>query len=105
MNPIPEAAIPMRDFIRKMVPKPEELPESKKTEYGVRALRWQSKRWYGLACCPMGLLSSAKNPSPADNTQFTGIDEDWLTELCVIDFGHWWDSHTDPKEAVEAVWG
>lgn len=91
--PFPAAARPVRDRIRKLVPRPPVLPE-----FSIYALMWfDSEAWPEIPfdeCCPQGLLPGATEGTPA-------------TELDPAEtaFADWWDYCTQAQAAVNTVWG
>lgn len=92
----PLKAIPVRDFIRKHVPRPKELPSS---------IRRDNTALGFDLCCPVGLLPDAPSAAPAsDFCRRMAIrqvcDEDGLRT-----FMNTWDAFTEPQKAVDAVWG
>ena len=95
-RPIPEAAMPVVEIIRREVPRPRELPD--RAFSGV--LRFHTKR--RVFCCPMGLCPCAVVPSPTLARTF-GYD---IASEAVKAFALWWDDLDphDPQAAVDAVW-
>ena len=80
MNPpFPEAAEPVRQKIRELVERPKELPE----QAHEGKLRWQGD-------CPYLLLPKEGHEALGESPR---------------PFWRWWDSCTDPQEAVDTVWG
>lgn len=100
MNPkIPEEAIPVRDWVRREVPRPKELPHQ--LAYGglYGSLRWEK------VTCPLGLLPCAPRKQP-HRDHFKGMDLPAGITLDGIEaFTSWWDLLSDPEEAVREVWG
>lgn len=95
--PIPTAALPVVEIIRREVPRPMELPE---VEDG--SLRWPTP-YHILGCCPMGLCSHAVVPQP---TSPLGFGYEHVALEAVQRFALWWD-RLDPsaaQAAVDAVW-
>lgn len=95
MTPIPRAAAPVVWFIRWWVPKPKVLPEPVRPG---NALGWPN----GVCRCPLGLLPGAIVAAPM-NAEAAGIDSEHHD--AVREFWGWWDSQTDARAAVDAVWG
>ncbi len=94
---IPKAAMPVVEIIRRDVPRPEELPEG---GYAGKYLRWAS-HYRIVHRCPMGLCDASNHPTPGYGSEFAG---GLCTTTAVKAFGRYWDSLTDPQEAVDAVW-
>lgn len=95
-RPLPPEAVPIVRIIRYGVPRPVELPLPRLLNG--KLLRWRRRR-EGL-CCPMGLLSCARLPTPVD-PEFCGI---YGFGRATMSFAAWWDSCRDPAAAVAAVW-
>ena len=88
MTPIPQAAMPVVEEIRRLVPRPSGLPAPYGPYYWTGVLRFD-KRY-----CPLGLMPDADSPAPCA--------EKGTPEEAFID---WWYEQTDAQAAVDAVWG
>lgn len=97
MKPIPKAAMPIVDYIRKNVPRPDDLPEMHRG-----ALRWLigDERF-----CIMGLCPCTRSPQPFTIEQFDptplGFTQNAITDtLC------WWDDiyESDAQAVCDAIW-
>ena len=95
--PIPAAAMPVVEAIRREVPRPKQLPKpGPRAEHGERAfLRFG-------AACPMGLLPGARTPCPSSRDELYWFE---LTSHSIVAFYHWWDAQTDARAAMDLVWG
>lgn len=94
----PPEAIPVRDYIREHVERPERLPYRYD---GNNHLRFS--RGIQGHCCPLGMLDEAKAPVPA-------YPYDWPKDFPfpfeqIKLFAKAWDRFTKPQAAVDAVWG
>ena len=94
IRPIPKAAMPVVEIIRRDVPRPEELPIGNTIDAGLR--------WEDAGKCPMGLHPKSRSFAP-------WYHEDFADGICSDDavqqFAGYWDKLTDPQAAVDAVWG
>lgn len=96
MTPMPKAAQVIAKVIRAKVKRPKRLPQYHTYN---NALRFNMKRGQ---CCPMGLLPGAKRTTPAFVYSFNKSPG---TQEQIELFWRWWDSQTNPQQAVDAVWG
>lgn len=96
MKPCPEDALPVVEWIRREVKRPDVLPESK--EAG-RFMRWDRK-------CPMGLLPCAFSYLPMITTEFKSPIPEDIGDDELAAFYHWWDMlpAADAQEAVDFIW-
>lgn len=98
MTPIPRSARPVVWFIRWWVKKPRTLPTP--------MLGWPTRPGFRWKCgyCPIGLLPMAESPAPG-GARGAGLDtDDSKLTNAVCAFWNWWDSQTDARAAVDAVW-
>jgi hypothetical protein len=96
MTPLPPAAQPVVDILRRNVPRPKELP---KPDGGLPPfLRWKGALG---GRCPMGLLEGAV-ATPTCSNEFCHRAE----SAAVAVFAGWWDHlrAEDAAEAVELIW-
>lgn len=106
----PEAAQPTASLIREKVRRPpvlprlrtnwKSVPEANALELG-KSLRWDKEVGYAC-CCPAGLLPGAVVGDPCA-AKSAGLPDNMQPAMTA--FIDWWDSLTDPKAAVDAVWG
>lgn len=94
-------AEPVRDYIRKHVKRPAELPVL--VDLG-KVLRWVSERNHDRFECPLGLLPNQKYGAPA-SYQVVGHPYNELSHEALSEFIRFWDDQTDAKYAVNQVWG
>lgn len=87
-------ALPVLWRIRRDVPRPGVLPKPCQLEFSNGTLRWNN-------CCPMGLHPKSKQSCPTEGRSFA---DGSYPDIAVYKFATWWDSQTDPKEAVDAIW-
>lgn len=90
------------NLLRANVPKPTNLPKL----WGERGLRWTHPCKL-VPCCPLGLLPAATLACPVGPCSIGVSNDTWdpVWDPAITAFIGWWDSQTDPKAAVEAVWG
>ena len=96
---LPIGAVRIWRYIRYNILKPDELPEPYVSK-NANDLRFGEK-------CPMGLCCYATEDVPEDETHFCfppDYEEQW-TLLEIQAYASWWDSLTDPEEAVKMQWG
>lgn len=85
------------EILRRDVPRPKTLPKPDDL-IGRNYLRWGSKKGF---CCPMGLHKKANSNNPIGALDFPlGVGSEDISE-----FADWWDKQTDPKKAMDRVWG
>lgn len=105
-TPIPRSARPVVWFIRWWVKKPRTLPRPDSTD--LKELRWRKVK-LSQRCCPLGLCPAAivGNPAFPYSAGLTESElEDYAEVLTAFEsFISWWDSQTDARAAVDAVWG
>lgn len=109
---MPKKAYPVVREIRRLVPKPKELPEPEgpggSTEPCLGWDRGEGPEGAHDLCCPLGLLPYALNERPSDQDDFRY--EGNFEESCHFSFSEataffvWWDSQHDAEAAVEEVW-
>ena len=103
IQPIPKAAMPVVNVLRRDVKRPRKLPSYfVPPESLVRALRWRMKLpSSGCLACPMGLHPLATNSAPGSRASFPVA-----SNRAVRKFGTWWDSieRDDRRAAVDAIW-
>ena len=103
VNSIPEDAMPVVEIIRRDVPRPTRLPGFSIYFANIKCLRFNG------CSCPMGLHKNSTSYTPTQPEAFLGDDlimeERMRLGEPVESFAHWWDKQTDPKAAVDAVWG
>ena len=95
---VPKGAKRVIAHIRDLVRKPSELPKSAVLT-GI-LLHWMYK---AINTCPLGLLPGAVGRP--DRTDNLGPKSRHLGNREIEIFFRWWDTQTDPKAAVRAVWG
>ena len=100
MTPIPAAAMPVVEILRRDVKRPKRLPKLDDGDM----LCWKIKHkgqwgWY----CPMGLHPKSDNSTPAFGESFAGGE---TKTTAVKSFAKWWDELylLDAAEAVAAIW-
>ena len=97
MTPIPAAAMPVVEVLRRDVPAPGALPS---TNGALVGLFWYFR---GGTVCPMGLHPLAREDYPTSKKEFPvkGIRSKEIDA-----FMKWWDafSDTDALAACEAIW-
>lgn len=101
--PIPEAALPVAEILRRDVPRPKTLPIMTTLFRTTEALRWIPKG--GVAgVCPMGRHQDARSLAP---TCAAGFPFPTVRDAHVEAFGDWWDSLTleQAPAAMDAIWG
>lgn len=113
-QPIPELAYPVRDEIRRLVPRPKEFPSCiyprGATLIGFLRFHGPADNTYSkyfinddiITCCPMGMLPYAFHPNP---TRLEHFGEWPFDDKQIRSFFQWWDSQEDPQFAVDQVWG
>ena len=100
---IPKEAWPVVLEIRKLAPKPEELPIPKCPGEGAEepCLGWD-RGFITDPKCPLGFLPYARQGRPWD------VDDFWkgcpFTSDQAREFWVWWDRQHDAALAVEEVW-
>lgn len=101
MRPIPKAAMPVVEVLRRDVPKPVDLPRETTPAAGTMVLRWGNNI---SQMCPMGLHPGSNHPRPDYSMDFA---DGACSERAVYSFWRWWDSlkAADAREAVDAIWG
>ena len=94
-KPIPNAAMPVGEVLRRDMERPTEIFKSEHTDSTVPQLRNREGK------CPMGMHPQAKGDTPTNTVGFpvAGIDDKSIRA-----FFCWWDQQNDPAAAVEAVW-
>lgn len=103
MTPIPEAALPVVEILRRDVPRPETLPGT----LSMKPSGWcrPPLRFINLpGCpCPMGLHPDSITPCPGTEDAFAGGKCFYRS---IYEFFHWWDDlgPDDAQAAVDAVW-
>ena len=102
-KPIPRAAIPVMRLIRSTVRKPQKLPVLSGLE-GEKSLRFFFP-WSNDEYCPMGLLPSAADGTPTEVLETWNGKHPPASRTAIKLFWRWWDSLTDARSAVDAVWG
>lgn len=98
MSAIPPEAMPAVLEIRDKIRRPKNLPSLIKTGPRTHRLRWTHPVFL-TPCCPLGLYPGAGSAEATSIYEIPSLDG-----ACSI-FWRWWDRQTDPKAAVEAVWG
>ena len=96
-KPIPNAAMPVAEVLRRDVKRPAELPMVSPS----KTLRWPTGNNLWSCCCPMGLHPQATTLNP---TMYACLPVEGLKYGNIQAFGIWWDWQTDAAAAVEAVW-
>ena len=97
MTKMPKAAQVIAKVIRAKVKKPKLLPN----KWGHPGSPMRFQRIKGRYC-PMGLLPGAKSATPLLSESFNKPPG---TQAQINAFWRWWDSQTNPRQAVDAVWG
>lgn len=107
LKPIPEAAMPVVEILRRDVKRPTELP----ARYCIARqgnLRWNID-WTAeenANYCPMGLHPKSTSSAPVAPIQFAGeelYDRNRPYTSGVSEFATWWDN-IDPWDAQEAIY-
>lgn len=105
MTKIPKSAMPVAEYIRENVPRPKELPAKHWPDGAFCFIQYHKVEFAVTGGkCPMGLLPEAKEPWPCEPKDFHPRPIGF-TKRAVSSFGRWWDSQTDPQDAVDAIWG
>ncbi len=103
---IPKIAWPVVEEIRRLVPKPDELPTPESPGKGAPkpCLGWGWSDGPNICFyCPLGLLPYALGDRPTMDCQYQfDARPFYLTEAEV--FWRWWDDQRDPEKAVAEVW-
>lgn len=106
---MPKEAWPVVQEIRRLVPKPKELPEPEDPgDSAEPCLGWDRGRGSHELYCPLGLLPYALEPRPSDQDNFSY--EGNFERTCHFNMSEaaaffvWWDSQHDAAAAVEEVW-
>lgn len=96
MSKMPKVAYKARDYVMANVKRPTALPRlveyDQTTNFG---LRWDGGQ-HGVD--PLGLCPESPRYLPVEAFDTLSNDD-------VTDFISWWDSQTDPQDAVDQVWG
>ena len=92
-KPIPKAAMPVVEIIRRDVPRPVKLP-APLTMNNTVGLSFDDG-------CPLGLHRDSENKWPTTGSEFAG---GICSTDAVEEFYCWWESQHDPQAAVDAVW-
>ena len=108
----PKTAEKVRQFIREKVKRPRQLPVVNPiTDGALGFLRKTRKSWkvclgagHPVCCCPLGLVRTSTSPLPSTIDQ-VGVADPPFDQHEMHAFIDWWDEQTDPKKAVDAVWG
>ena len=96
-TPIPAAAYPVVEILRRDVPRPTTLPDTFAGWHG-QYLRWPLNAWQN--CCPMGLHRKALHHTPMNRSEFPLCGDD-----AVRAYAKWFDGETDPQWVVDQTWG
>ena len=101
MKPIPEAAMPVVEILRRDVERPRELPE-RVPGFGL-GFREQ-KHGRQIRCCPLGLHPKITIHFPSNYIAHRRLGIPFKTVQAFTD--QWWDglSVEDAQEAVDAIW-
>lgn len=108
-RPLPAIALPVVEELRRIVPRPRDLPDFDAAHHDGRPfpdsiLCWRNDG--GEPCCPMGLHPQAGKAKPCHEDDFMVLDlEIEAAERAVVAFREWWDEQRDEAAAVAAVWG
>lgn len=101
---IPTAARPVVEEIRRLVPKPDELPVPGNSGLGFTnpCFGWCCDAGH---CCPLGLLPYALGDRPVQDRHYQ-LDADDLpfSSAEAESFWRWWDAQRDAEKAVAEVW-
>jgi len=92
--PIPTAARPVMEILRRDVKRPEMLPALTHR----RVLRWTRA---GRTICPMGLHKASLSLLPHNTRNFAGGE---AAQAAVDAFAEWWDEQNDALHAANQVW-
>ena len=93
-RPIPKAAMPVVEVLRRDVPRPINLPMPHFHQTTEFYLRWGGH-------CPMGLHLKSTDATPAKRKQFAA---GCCPAKSVESFGEWWDLQDNAQAAMDAVW-
>jgi hypothetical protein len=98
-RPIPDAAVPVLELLRRDVPRPDP------GNLNGTVLRWFmfTRTGMGQYCDPLGLHPNAVCGTPRIPDALPGVPV--LRREMMQAFADWWDEQTDPQAAVDAVWG
>lgn len=97
-TPIPAAAYPVVEILRRDVPRPATLPRSFLPNG--TSLRWCTESRLVGDCCPMGMHPSAVVKIPCCAEEFPLCDENAIEA-----YWEWFDNETDPQWVVDQTWG